>query len=155
MLGDVGAAEEPARAGEQDKEVPGEQSSACPPLTNGPENEPGPRSLTPAAETPSAAAREYPLARRNNWTRWSSRLTSLASALTRPREQRVGAVCRKCGKGGTFVWAHRVHCSNWTTEEKIEAMTGHYGLDAEAARETVERWEAEAEVREFRAPREA
>ena len=68
----------------------------------------------------------------------------------RRREKRVGPICPKCGKGGVFVWAHRVHCSDWSTEEKIEAMTGHYRLDAEAARETVERWEAEADVLQLR-----
>jgi len=63
------------------------------------------------------------------------------------REKAAGAVCPKCGSAGAAVYAHIIHCSDRTTEEKIEAMTGRYGLDALGARKTVEAWERPAEVR--------
>lgn len=71
----------------------------------------------------------------------------------RRREGKIGLVCPRCGQGGAAVYAHMIHCSDLTTEEKIEAMTGHYGLDTEGARATVERWEAKAEVKDFRQER--
>jgi hypothetical protein len=57
------------------------------------------------------------------------------------RENEAGAICRKCGSAGAFVWAHIVHCSEWSTEQKVRAMTGRYELDEAGARKTVERWE--------------
>jgi hypothetical protein len=68
------------------------------------------------------------------------------------REREAGPLCPKCGQGGIIVWAHQVHCSDWTTEEKVRAMTGRYGLDEAGARQTVERWEQgpETEVIELR-----
>lgn len=69
------------------------------------------------------------------------KVVDLDKARERRLKKAAGPVCPKCGSGGITVWAHRVHCSDWSTEEKVEAMTGHYGLDEEAARKTVERWE--------------
>jgi hypothetical protein len=79
--------------------------------------------------------------------------------INRPRPEKGGLICPKCGQGGAAVYAHLIHCSDLTTEEKIQAMTGHYGLDEQGARETVEAWERPAQVQQFsprdteRAPR--
>ena len=68
----------------------------------------------------------------------------------RRREEQIGLVCPRCGQGGAAVYAHMIHCSDLWTEEKIDAMTGRYGLDSEGARATVETWERPAEVRTLR-----
>ena len=80
------------------------------------------------------------------------KVVDLEKARERRSKRRIKkGFCPTCGQGGAHVWAHRVHCSDRTTDEKIEAMTGHYGLSAERARETVEAWERQAEVRELHA----
>jgi hypothetical protein len=57
------------------------------------------------------------------------------------RENEAGAICRNCGSAGAFVWALSVHCSEWSTEQTVRAMTGRFVLDEAGARKTVERWE--------------
>ena len=61
-------------------------------------------------------------------------------------EEAAGPACPKCRSAGALVWAHIVHCSDWSNEDKVRATTAHYALDEEDTLKTAEQLERKGEV---------